>query len=118
MIADHHGRPDPQAPQRHLRLVPAPDPVPLDLPVAPALSFVNVDELVAQLLSDGFVDGAPPEFAEEVDRGVCGVLHCGTCGREGLEYRPFVSPRMQASAAPGAYRPIAFCVWCQLGAEF
>lgn len=115
MIPDDLGRVFP--PRRHLEVVP--DPVPLELPLAPALTFVDVSTLVEQLLADGFVDGSPPaRFAAAVDEGVCGVLHCGACRREGLEYRPFINRRMQADGLPGSYRPVAVCGVCGIGAEF
>lgn len=116
MIRDQRCHHDPPA-RNHLELVP-PEPAPVDLPLAPMLRFVDVTKLVAQLLGDGFVAGDASELAAAMDRGLCAVLDCPFCKREGLEYRPFVSPRMQAAAAPGSYRPVAICARCGVGAEF
>ncbi len=64
---------------------------------------------------DGYRAGVPsvaPGWADAsaTDARICARSRCASCGRQGLDYRPFTRP--------GSYRVFAVCPGCGAAQEF
>jgi hypothetical protein len=67
--------------------------------------------------------GTPHGFGFEGDEAIARESHCTSCGRHGLEYRPFVSkrpvgPDTWTGQERHSYRVFAVCPGCDCASEF
>lgn len=59
---------------------------------------------------EGYTEREPGRDTADIDAGVAAECSCSACGRNGLEYRPY----MQGSS----YRAFAVCPTCGNASEF